>query len=125
MEQPMNIRCQRRREWFRILRDLMGKGVSMSKVAAACGRDVKTVSNWADGGEPKDSDARVVLAMYKKFCPDAYTAHMQQFDPDYLIPRPYVDVKPDNAIRGRPMPRKVRVYRTPDGLQNDLFTGVL
>jgi hypothetical protein len=71
----------KRRDWFRILRDLMAAGVSMAKVAKAAGRDQKTVSNWAEGGEPKDSDARVVLALYAKFCPEKYAEHCQEFTP--------------------------------------------
>lgn len=68
---------KRRREWFRILRDLMASGISMKKVASACGKDEKTVRHWADGGEPKDSDAQVVLALYQRFCPDKYLEHIQ------------------------------------------------
>jgi len=70
---------QKRRDWFRILRDLMAENVSMAKIARACNRDQKTVSNWADGGEPKDSDARVVLALYAKFCPEKYAEHCKEF----------------------------------------------
>lgn len=69
-----------RRDWFRILRDLMRAGVSMNHVARKCGRDVNTVKAWADGGEPKDSDARVVLALYAKHCPAQYNEHSKQFD---------------------------------------------
>lgn len=72
---------QKRRDWFRILRDLMTAGVSMAKVARACDRDQKTVSHWSDGGEPRDSDARVVLALYAKFCPAEYAEHCKEFTP--------------------------------------------
>lgn len=68
---------KRRREWFRILRDLMAVGISMNKVATACGKDEKTVRHWAEGGEPKDSDAQVVLALYQRFCPEKYAEHIQ------------------------------------------------
>lgn len=70
----------RKRDWFRILRDLMAAGVPMSAVARKCGRDGTTVKNWADGSEPKESDARVVLALYAKFCPEKYVEHQKQFE---------------------------------------------
>ena len=62
----------RRRDWFRILRDLMTVGISMSAVGRLCNRDVGTVRAWAQGGEPKESDARLVLALYSQHCPDQY-----------------------------------------------------
>lgn len=119
----MNPRNQRQRDWFRIIRDLMKAGVSMHKVAMTCGkRATGTVQHWCEGGEPKDSDARVVLALYKRHCPDQYLKHMQEFDPDVLnIKKTTVLVEPDRAIRGRPRPRRVAVARTPVGLQDDLF----
>lgn len=70
----------RRRDWFRILRDLMAAGISMSAVARKCGRDVSTVKGWADGGDPKETDARIVLAMYAKHCPVQFCEHQRQFD---------------------------------------------
>lgn len=70
----------RRRDWFRILRDLVAAGVSMSKVARKCNRDKGTIAGWADGGEPKESDARIVLALYAKHCPEKYADHARQFD---------------------------------------------
>lgn len=69
-----------RRDWFRILRDLMAAGVSMSAVARKCNHDVCTIRNWAEGGEPKDSDARIVLALYARNCPAQYRAHQQHFE---------------------------------------------
>lgn len=74
---PVN---SRRRDWFRILRDLMAVGVSMNQVARKCGRNGTTVKNWACGSEPKDSDARIVLALYAKHCPEKYRAHQKHFD---------------------------------------------
>ena len=74
---------QKRRDWFRILRDLMAKGVSMAMVAKACGRRATaTVSHWAEGGEPKDTDARIVLALYAKHCPEQFQALGLQIGPD-------------------------------------------
>ena len=70
----------RKRDWFVILRELMKAGVSMSKVARKCNRDPTTVYKWADGGEPKESDARVVLALYARYCPDKYREHQKAFD---------------------------------------------
>lgn len=74
---PVN---HRRRDWFRILRDLKGAGISYSQVARKCGRNPTAVQAWADGGDPKDTDARVVLALYAKYCPLSYLAHQEQFD---------------------------------------------
>ncbi len=109
------------RDWFRILRDLMAAGVSMNEVGRRCGRTVGSVTHWGEGGEPKDSDARVVLSLYKKHCPERYQIHMQEFDPDMLTIREPVYLKPDNAIRGRPKPRRVKAFRTPEGMQSDMF----
>lgn len=58
----------------------MAAGVSMAKIAAACDRDTKTVQHWADGGDPKDTDARIVLALYLKFCPEKYMENRKMFD---------------------------------------------
>jgi len=73
---PVN---NRRRDWFRILRDLMAAGVSMSAVARKCCRDVGTVRAWAEGGEPKESDGRTVLAMYALHCPRQYREHQAAY----------------------------------------------
>lgn len=107
----MNARRQKQRPWFRIIRDLMGAGVSMAKISHICGKSCsKVVQHWADGGEPKDSDARIVLALYRQHCHEQYTKHMQEFEPEVLeFTRHLVYVKPDSAIRGRPMPRVVAV----------------
>lgn len=68
----------KRRDWFHILRDLRKAGVSYREVARKVQRcSVATVVHWAEGGEPKDSDAQVVLALYAKHCPVEYSAHMQ------------------------------------------------
>ncbi len=69
-----------RRDWFKILRDLMNAGVSMSYVGRKCGLTPAAVKAWADGGDPKDSDARVVLALYLKHCPQQFTEHQQQYE---------------------------------------------
>jgi len=37
------------------------------------------VKAWAAGGDPKESDARVVLALYAKHCPTLYAAHAAEF----------------------------------------------
>lgn len=73
---PVNTR---RRDWFQILRDLMAAGISMSVVGRKCGRDGSTVQKWSEGSEPKESDARVVLALYAKHCPVKYREHQKQF----------------------------------------------
>ena len=69
----------RRRDWFTILRHLMAEGVSMGAVARKCDRDVGTVKGWADGGDPKESDARTLLALYAKHCPAKYREHQRPF----------------------------------------------
>jgi hypothetical protein len=103
---------KRRRDWFRILRDLMAAGISMAKVARMCGKSsgASVVQHWADGGDPKDSDARVVLALYRRHCPEKYEAHMKEFEADVLdYQPPLVPMKPDRAIRHRPRPDRVWV----------------
>lgn len=70
----------RRRDWERILLDLRAAGCSLSAVARKVNRDVGTVRLWMAGGEPKESDARIVLALYAKFCPVKYVRHQVQFD---------------------------------------------
>lgn len=70
----------RKRDWFRILRDLMQAGVPMRQVARKTGRDAGTVQHWADGSEPKESDARIVLGLYAKHCPVQYLAHQKDFE---------------------------------------------
>lgn len=110
---------KRTRDWFRIIRDLMKAGVSMGKIAKACGKScTRVVAHWAEGGEPKDSDARVVLALYRRYCPEEYRAHMAEFEPEAMEYVERVFVKADNAIRGRPKPRRVAVV--PSG-QFDFF----
>lgn len=74
---PVNTR---RRDWFRILRDLAAAGVSYAHVGRKCCRDVGTVCGWANGGDPKEADARVVLALYAKHCPALYAEHQREFD---------------------------------------------
>jgi hypothetical protein len=109
------------RPWFRILRDLMAAGISMAKVAKVCGKTggASTVQHWADGGDPKDADARVVLALYRRYCPEKYEAHMKEFEADVLaFQPPVVMVKADRHIRHRPRPERVAV--SPSG-QFDFF----
>jgi hypothetical protein len=68
----------KRRDWFHILRQLKKAGVHYREVARKVSRDVNTVVNWAEGGEPKDSDAQVVLALFAKHCPIDYAEHIRQ-----------------------------------------------
>lgn len=70
----------RRRDWFRILRDLKAAGISYGMVARKVARNPASVQAWADGGDPKESDARVVLALYAKYCPLAYLAHQRHYE---------------------------------------------
>ncbi len=76
----MAIVTKRRRDWFRIIRDLMAAGVSMNCVGRTCGRDPRTVQQWADGADPKDSDAQVVLVLYARHCPRLYSEHVREFE---------------------------------------------
>lgn len=69
-----------RRDWFQILRDLAAAGVSMSMVARKCNRNTSTVVAWSDGGDPKETDARIVLALYARHCPLKYLKHQAQYD---------------------------------------------
>lgn len=71
---------KRRRDWFYIIRTLMRYGVSMGDIARVCGRDVGAVKHWQDGGDPKETDARIVLALLAKFAPDEYRQHQKEFD---------------------------------------------
>lgn len=105
-----NASKKQRRDWFQIIRvDLAYAGISQAKVARACNRDPKTVENWTLDNEPKDSDARVILALYKKFCLDKYITHMKEFQPDLVLE---YDLPP-------PAPKKPRTYQ-PDP-QTDMF----
>ena len=71
---------KRRRDWFRILRDLAAAGVSYAEVGRVCQRSTTTVQAWAEGSEPKESDARIVLALYAKHLPEKYVDHQREFD---------------------------------------------
>lgn len=103
---------KKQRPWFRILRDLMAAGISMAKIAKVCGKScTSVVRHWADGGDPKDSDARVVLAMYRRYCPQQYEAHMKEYEAETLdFQAPLVMVKADRHIRARPRPERVAVH---------------
>lgn len=70
---------KRRRDWFRIVRDLNAVGVSMAQIGRVCNRTTTTVENWADGSDPKETDARIVLALYAKHCPEKYVVHQREF----------------------------------------------
>lgn len=80
MSAGLPVLSTERRDWFRILRDLMAQGVSMSIVARKCDRHVTAVVGWAQGGDPKEADARVVLALYAKHCPAQYKAHQRKYE---------------------------------------------
>lgn len=71
---------KRRRDWAAILADLAAAGVTVAQVARCCCRDVGAVRAWAAGGDPKESDGRLVLALYAKHCPALYAAHQAEFE---------------------------------------------
>ena len=77
IQAPVN---KRRRDWFVILRALAKHGISMSDIARACDRATTTVQAWGEGSEPKESDARIVLALWAKVAPDEYGRHQAEFD---------------------------------------------
>lgn len=90
---------QRRRDWFQIIRvDLTYAGIPMAKVAKICNRDPKTVEHWTLDGEPKDTDARIILALYQKFCPQKFYSHMVQIDPEY-VGAPVIASRPSRPKR--------------------------
>lgn len=70
----------KKRDWFTIFRHLMAKGVSMRDIARKCNRHLGTTKHWAAGCEPKDSDARVILSLYAKHCPEKYRDHAKEFE---------------------------------------------
>lgn len=72
-------RARRRRDWERILLDLRSAGCSFSELGRICNRDVGTVRLWMAGGDPKDADARIVLALYQRYCPEKFEAHQREF----------------------------------------------
>ena len=56
----------RRRDWFAIITELGVAGVPLSTIAKAVGCSKSAVIAWKMGGEPKESDARKVLALYRR-----------------------------------------------------------
>ena len=72
--------AKRRRDWFLVIRCLMRHNVSMAQIAAATGRGTGTVKHWQNGGEPKESDARIVLALLAKVSPEDYTRLQAPFE---------------------------------------------
>lgn len=75
---PLYLR--RRRDWFNILRDLKKAGISYHEVARKTNHAIATVVHWAEHGDPKDADARIVLALYAQHCPEQFTAHQKLFE---------------------------------------------
>lgn len=68
-----------KRDWGRILRDLAGAGVTFADVARKCNRNTSTIANWAEGIDLKDTDARIVLSLYAKYCPIEYLKDQAEF----------------------------------------------
>lgn len=58
----------------------MRYGISMREVARTCGRDIGAVKHWQSGGEPKESDARIILALLAKVAPEEYRRHQKEFE---------------------------------------------
>ncbi len=80
MRSPSHQHRNSRRDWFRIIRDLNAARISTHEIGRACGRDHQTVRLWAEGSEPKESDARIVLALYAHYCPLKYLDHQREFE---------------------------------------------
>ena len=76
---------KRPRDWFKILRHLVRAGVSYAEVARHCNRNATTVQGWAEHSEPKESDARVVLALYRLHCPDEYQKEQDEIEREIRI----------------------------------------
>lgn len=72
--------AKRKRDWFMIIRTLARFGVTMADIAKHTGRNLGSVKNWQNGGEPKESDARIVLALLAKHSPDEYRKHQAEFE---------------------------------------------
>lgn len=72
--------AKRKRDWFQVIRALAKHGVRMPEIARATGRNVGAVKHWANGGEPKESDARIVLALLAKVDPDEYRRLQAPYD---------------------------------------------
>jgi hypothetical protein len=85
-----------RRDWKRILHGLARAGISTAEVAAKCNRNPTTVTNWAKGIDPKDTDARIILALYAKHLPEDFLKQEAEFgvrsvassSPDPQAPEP-------------------------------------
>ncbi|MGC4062953.1 MAG: hypothetical protein QM749_19775 [Aquabacterium sp.] len=71
---------RRRRDWFTILRDLKKASISYHIVARKCGKAVGSVVHWAEGGDPKDADARIIMALYAQHCPEQFAAHQRLYE---------------------------------------------
>lgn len=71
---------KRKRDWFWVIRTLARFGISMADIARHTGRDVGTVKGWQNGSEPKESDARIMLALLAKYAPEEYLRHQREFD---------------------------------------------
>ncbi len=69
-----------KRDWFTIIRTLMRYGVSMEHIGAVTGRKRNTVRAWQNGSEPKESDARIVLALLAKVAPEEYARLQAPFE---------------------------------------------
>lgn len=73
---PVN---RRPRDWFAILRTLARHNISMEQIARICGKASSTVQRWQYGAEPRESDARIVLALLAKYAPDEYVQQQREF----------------------------------------------
>jgi DNA-binding transcriptional regulator YiaG len=56
----------KRRDWDAIVSAIMKAGIAREDIARQLGINRATVYHWQHGGEPKESDARKVLALYRR-----------------------------------------------------------
>jgi len=59
----------KRRDWGTIIGDLQKAGLSLHEIGRRIGKADTSILHWmTSNGEPKDSDARRVLALHRKHC---------------------------------------------------------
>lgn len=71
---------RRKRDWFVVIRTLAKHGISMAEIARHTGRNLGAVKHWQNGGEPKESDARIMLALLAKMSPEDYRRLQAPYD---------------------------------------------
>jgi len=70
-----------KRDWFRLLADLLRAKVNNAEVARRLGLSHNTVRNWKYGIEPLHSKGEALLHLHAEHCPEL-AAHRQPVAPD-------------------------------------------